>query len=306
MVLISSGDAVSAGASELLRQLLTDEEPYRRRWQGFAQRRSADALPVGAVAKVIDAYLSDTGKSPKERQAVSRTLREGTRSSLRGRLSLQYLEWFIGAFEITAEHRDQLWSRFAQDQASTGGPPTDPATRATLAHRGYSTVSLEDYHVIGADRRPHSHRTVQVVRALEPLRSYSYRFDTSALVVDVLRGGRPSEVYLTEQSGVWATDIHLHDTLQPGETAVLEYRTVFGYPEQPPPVFRRGVTQTVGSVDLQVQFHPSQVPAKVWSARWEGWDEQPHDLLEQAIDEHHTVYWSGTQVQTMFGFTWQW
>lgn len=308
MVLISSGDAVSAGASRLLRRLLTEEETYRGRWLPYARRRRGRELHLGAIATVLGTYLADIGELPGDRQdphQVPRSLSDTVSRALTGRLSLRQLEWFVAAFEIRPEHRDRLWLTFAQDQSGSG--PAPALAGGPPRGRGYRTVSLEDLHVIGVDRVPQTHRTVQVVRALDPLRSYHLRFDTSALMVDVVRGGRPSEVYGTDQPGVWATDIHLHDTLAPDETAVVEYCTVFGYPEPPPPLFRRGFSRTVGAVDLQVRFHPSQRPQWVWRATWEGWDDPPIDLVEQEIAADHTVQWSGTQVQeTMVGFTWQW
>lgn len=306
MVRISSGDAVSEHASSLLRRLLTQEEVYRRRWQPYARRRSREDLHLGAVTKVVGTYLRDIGELPPGQEQLPRSLNDAVSRALLGRLSLRYLEWFVAAFEIGPAHRDELWITFAQDQsdpgsarAAGGPPPTDG--------RGYRTVSLGDLHVIGADRRPQTHRTVQVVRALDPLRSFNLRFDTSALMVDVVRGGRPGEVYETDQQGVWATDIHLHDTVAPGETAVVEYSTVFRYPEPPLPLFRRAFSRTVGTVDLQVRFHPARVPQRVWRATWEGWADPPVDLVEHEVAPDHTVHWSGAQVQeTMVGFTWQW
>lgn len=310
MVLISSGDAASAGASHLLRRLLTEEETYRARWLPYARRRRGKDLHLGAIALVLGTYLADIGElrhDPQRRQQVPRSLSDAVSRALTGRLSLRYLEWFVAAFEIQPAHRDQLWVTFVKDQSVSGPSRSLASGPPPTGGRGYRTVSLEDLHVIGADRVPQSHRTVQVVRALYSLRSYHLRFDTSALMVDVVRGGRPSEVYETDQPGVWATDIHLHDTVAPGETAVVEYCTVFGYPEPPPPLFRRGFSRTVGLVDLQVRFHPAQLPKRVWRATWEGWADPPIDLVEQEVAADHTVQWSGAQVQeTMVGFTWQW
>ncbi|MGI8948608.1 MAG: hypothetical protein ACR2FV_11680 [Ornithinimicrobium sp.] len=310
MVLVSSGDAVSAGASQLLRRLLTDEETYRRWWLPYAQRRRGEELHLGAVAAVLATYLGDIGELRQDQQGrarVPRSLSDAVSRALLGRLSMRYLEWFVAAFEIRPEHRDELWVTFAGDQGAPGLTRAAAGDAPPTGGRGYRTVSLEDLHVVGADRVPQTHRTVQVVRALDPLRSYHLRFDTAALMVDVVRGGRPSAVYEADQPGVWATDIHLHDTVAPGETAVVEYCTVFGYPEPPPPLFRRAFSRTVGSVDLQVRFHPAQLPQHVWRATWEGWADPPIELVRQEVGADHTVHWSGTQVQeTMIGFTWVW
>ncbi len=305
MVRISSGDAVSDHASSLLRRLLTQEETYRRRWHPHARRRSPEDLHLGAVTKVVGTYLRDIGELPPGQQ-LPRSLNDAVSRALTGRLSLRYLEYFVAAFEIGPAHRDELWNTFAQDQG-TPGPATPTGEPPPTGGRGYRTVSLGDLHVIGADRRPQTHRTVQVVRALDPLRSFNLRFDTSALMVEVLRGGHPGEVYESDQDGVWAADIHLHDTVAPGETAVVEYCTVFGYPEPPLPLFRRAFSRTVGTVDLQVRFHPAQLPQRVWRATWEGWADPPVELVAHEVAADHTVHWSGAQVQeTMIGFTWQW
>ena len=64
---------------------------------------------------------------------------------------------------------------------SQAGPP----------HR---TVSLHELHVVGPHGLPVRHRTVQVVRALQPgLASYTFRTDRREASVRVLRGATAGE-----------------------------------------------------------------------------------------------------------------
>ncbi len=308
MVMVSQGDATSSSAADLLRQLLAEEEDYRRRWRHYVRRSSPGPLHQGAISQVLADYLWDIGEYPKDQQSLPRSLKDTVNRALSGRLTQRSLEWFIAAFDIRTEHQDMLWSRFAADQDAAGLVPQEPdGVRTPAPATSYRTVALDELHVVGSDGRPVTHRTVQVVRALEPMARYSYRFDTAAVAIDVVRGGRPSQVYATDVPGVWAIDIHLHDTVPPGETAVLEYRTVFRYEEAPPPEFRRGLARTAGAVTLQVQFHPTKVPAQVWFGTWEALDSPAADLVPQAVGPDHSVHWFGEDVHhALVGFTWRW
>lgn len=308
MVMVSQGDATSSRAADLLRRLLAEDEEYRSRWQHYVRRSSPGPLHQGAVSQVLADYLTDIGAMPAEQQSLPRSLKDTVGRALSGRLTPQSLEWFIAAFEISAGHRDLLWRRFAEDQPEAARVADEPAPgRAPAPETAYRTVALDELHVVGADGVPHTHRSVQVIRALEPMTRYSYRFDTSAVAIDVVRGGRPGQVYATDIPGVWAVDIHLHDTVPAGQTAVLEYRTTFRYQDSPPPEFRRGLARTTGAVTLQVQFHPAKVPAQVWFGTWEALDAPPAGLTPQQVGPDHAVHWFGEDVHhALVGFTWQW
>lgn len=309
MVVVNHGDAVSPGAAEQLRRLLRSEETYRQRWQVHVRRVTKAQVHQSAVAQVLVDYLRQTGELPQSTRTPSRTMRESVTRSLGGRLTQQGLEQFISAFEITRAHQDQLWRSFARDLPGTSrrrrsaGTPRRPVNPAT-----YRSVSLEDFHVVGPDRLPHTHRTVHVVRAVEPMDRYTYRFDTSAVAIDVVRGGRSSDIYPADPPGMWAIDIHLHDVVPPGQTAVLEYRTVFGYDAPPPPEFRRGVTGTVGTLAMEVQFHPAAVPENVWWGRWETLHDAPRLMVPWQVGEGRAaVQWAGENVHDqLVGFTWRW
>lgn len=308
MVVVNQGDAVSVGAADVLRRLLLEQEPYRSRWQAHVQRTGRSQLHQSAIAQVLADHLRRTGELPPTQQGLPRPLKDAVARTLGGRLTQQQLEQFISAFEISRPHQDHLWRSFARDRTgvsrvrTAGSGPRRPVDAAT-----YRSVSLEEFHVLGADGLPHTHRTVRVVRAVQPMDRYTYRFDASAVAIDVVRGGRPSDVYPTDREGLWALDIHLHDVLPPGQTAVLEHRTVFRYDTAPPTEFRRGVSGTVGSVTLRVAFHPAQLPANVWWGRWETLEEPPRLIVPWQVDEDGAVHWAGEQVHDqLVGFTWQW
>lgn len=310
MVVVSHGDAVSAGAADQLRRLLRMDEQYRSRWQAHVQRVGKQQLHQSAIAQVLADHLRRTGELPQTPAPPTRTLKEAMARALGGRLTQQSLELFIDAFQISRQHQDELWRSFARDldSVSRRAVPHDPAsTRDPVDESAYRSVSLDELHVIGADGLPHTHRTVQVVRAVAPMDRYTYRFDGTAVAIDVVRGGRPGKVYPAGRPGLWAIDIHLHHVLPPGETAVLEHRTVLRHHTPPLPGFRRGVSGTVGSVDLQVQFHPAKVPTDVWWGRWEAVGEPPRLVVPWQVGTECAVHWSGERVHAqLVGFTWRW
>jgi hypothetical protein len=104
----------------------------------------------------------------------------------------------------------------------------------------YQTIALHEFHALGADGLPAHHRTVHVIRAVDTVVSYSYRFDTDAAAVEVVRGGTAGPLYQSSEDGLFGVDIAFPRPLRPGETASFEYRTIFKYKAPPPPEFRRG------------------------------------------------------------------
>jgi hypothetical protein len=96
-------------------------------------------------------------------------------------------------------HAAELWA------LRTGGDPSrltvvrdafaEPPPVTPPGVPRYQTISLHEFHTVGADGLPAMHRTVHVVRALEPMHRYPYRFDTDAAVVEVVRGGTPGPLY---------------------------------------------------------------------------------------------------------------
>jgi hypothetical protein len=104
------------------------------------------------------------------------------------------------------------------------------------------------------------------------VRGYTYRFDTSAAVVEVLRGGTAGPVHRTAEPGIHAINIVFHRPLEAGETTSFEYRTLFHYATPPATEFRRACHRPVANVELHVQFDPDLPPEAVWWASWDRLD----------------------------------
>jgi hypothetical protein len=147
----------------------------------------------------------------------------------------------------------------------------------------YQTISLHEFHTVGADGLPVRHRTLHLIRALETLQHYSYRCDTDAAVVEVVRGGVAGPMYRTTEKGIYAVDITLNRPLGPGETASFEYRTLLSYTTPPPREFRRASRRPVENVELHVQFDPCLLPTTIWWAVWDDLD-HPHPSFEQQVE----------------------
>lgn len=295
--------------SGLLVHLLTHEDRYRRQWRAHVQRQSRQGLHRSAVSAVLAAHLWEEGEVAEEDHGLPRRMKDVVSRALSGQLlSAPTLAHFIGAFEMSDVHARQLWAAYEEDRAGPGAPvvPSRPPGRS-FRRPACHTVQLDEHHVVGADGLPVRHRTRQVIQALEPMAHYSCRVDTSAVSVDVARGGVAGPTYATDQPGLFGIDIHFPRMLQPQETRVLEYTTWFEYRDPPPPEFRRGVRRTVGSVAIQVDFHPDRLPQRVWWAAWERLDAPPVARELVHLDETHSVHRFTDEVRDeVIGFLWQW
>lgn len=175
------------------------------------------------------------------------------------------------------------------------------------AHR---TVALHEWHRIGPDGLPVRHRTIQVVRALQPgLRSYTYRFDRREAEVEEVRGATPGEPYADEVPGLTAVDLVFPRPLDVGETATFEYVTVFHWQTVPPPRFRRAARLPVEHLDIAVAFSPERLPADVRWGLWSGFtDDAPLRAAERVeLGSDHTAQRFIEQLHGhTVGFTWSW
>ncbi len=171
------------------------------------------------------------------------------------------------------------------------------------------TVSLHEWHLVGADGLPWRHRTVHVIRALrDDVAAYTYRFDSAAAGVRVLRGGRAGPPR-PDVGGFTAVDLVLSRPLAAGETASLEYETTFAWTSVPPPEVRRAMRQRVERLDMRVEFSPERPPAEVHWAVWEG--HGPDARLRAAervpLDDEHAVHRFVDEVDgATVGFVWTW
>lgn len=301
--------AESVATAVYLRDLLTRPGPYRARWLRHARRTPQGGINQAAVAQVLAAYMWDTGEVDDRDRDLPRRLKDLVSRALGGKaLPPRTLQMFIAAFGVTADDAQQLLAASIGEPTGRwvvvcGGarPPEAPA-------RTYETISLHEFHVVGPDRIPTEHRTVQGILATAPLASYRYMFDTSAVAIDIVRGGYSSPVYETESQGLFAVDINLTTPLEAGETASFEYRTVFGYPEPPEPAFRRVARKRVENAEINVRFHPECLPRAIW---WRVWDAVDFEVVISServqLDADHTVH---RFVRTLegrgVGFAWEW
>ncbi len=298
----------------LLTELLAHTPAYRTRWQHHARRLSGQTVHQGAVAQVLAEHLWDSGEVPDTQTDLPRRLKDTVSRALSGRaLPAQTLRLFIDAFGMGDLDAARLWAslsggeptRLTVFRPTTDSPDQDvrPGLAPVQPHR---TVSVHDFHHIGADGRPLEHHTVQVVRALERSTHHTYRCDTNAVALEVLRGGRAGPLQ-PAGPGVYSVDITFDAPLAPGETASLEYRILFSYRYPPQPEFRRTARQRMENVGLNVHFDPDRVPARVWFGVWEDADgppsvEEPVEL-GPALSVHRYL---DSMENVAAGFHWSW
>jgi hypothetical protein len=174
------------------------------------------------------------------------------------------------------------------------------------AHR---TVSLHEWHLVGPDGLPVRHRTVHVLRALrEGLSTYTYRFDSRDARVRPIKGCRASDPR-PDVDGLVAVDLELPRPLAVGETATLEYETLFDWRSVPPPQLRRGMRQRVERLDMRVEFSPQRLPARLEWAVWDGFGPDATVRAAEVVsldDEHAAHRFVDSAEGVTVGFAWTW
>ena len=291
--------------SRRLRELLLDQN-YAGLWQSRIGRRQAHALHQSGICQVIADYLWTNGLHPVDDDALPRKLKDRVHRALAGSsLSLATLRWFIEAFAMTPEHTASLL-RLAgcpgSGDAVFGGTVVGAGVLPPRRHR---TVSLREFHRLGPDGLPESHRTVHVIRAEDYLDRYPYIFDTDAASVRVACGGRCGEPYALED-GLFAVDILLAEPLLPGRTIAMECETTFWYRTPPPPEFRRAASGRIENVDLRVQFHQLRLPSRVWWSEWPALDATPAVSEPVELDAEKSVRRALPAIERrVVGFRWE-
>jgi hypothetical protein len=289
----------SAQAGAYLRMLLARPGDPRSVWLKHAPETRSGEVDADAVTDVLRGYGSAV---PNVRRVVD--------DALAGReLTEPVLAAFVGAFGLSPRHATRL-----QDLIS-GSDSVRVISSASLAELyrdagppRHDTIALHEMHTLGPDGLPAEHQTIQVIKStVDNLEAYAYRFDTDELVVEVVRGGRVGDTYRVTDS-FFGVDIVLDRPLAVGETALMHYRTTFGYRTAPPPEFRRGVRGTVHDVTLWVRFHPDRLPARVWQARWDRLDDAT--ITEERpveLDDEFSVQARFDSVSdAIVGFHWSW
>lgn len=300
------GSSVRVGPAAQRLTALLAEPRYRRLWQRHSCVRRGE-LSRAAVAAVLAAHLFDTGEVGWDHRARSLENRVGR--ALNGtRLSDRTLELFIAAFEMTDEHADEL--RALLSGRTSAGPLVVAAALSgerPMPRRTARTLQVAEHHEVGPGRSPTSHVTRQLLEAVEQTDRWYYAFDTPHAAVSVLTGGTPVGAFQVPGTPLHVVEVVLDEPLLPGQTAHLDYRTTFSYPEPPVPQFRRGVTCGVRHLAITVRFHPAATPQEVLRARWT-------DVADSCPAEAERVELVGGQTSMevvpdtacVIGYTWDW
>jgi hypothetical protein len=252
-------------ASAYLAHLLETNPAYRRRWEISADRVSRKTINRTAVARVLMAFLNDTGEGAAEigdeRQLLDLVCRalDGTV------LTPRTIHWFCRAFDIQVHHRNALEGTLEGTSGSSMAIPlivTGNALPLSSDIPEYRTVSLQEWHTLGPDGRPLRHRTVHRLQAItNSLDRYPYRFDTSEVEVAAVRGARPGPVIPTERPGIHRVDF-LFDkpssrerrdrssTTRPSAISSYRYRNFDAL------VFRPSMVLTCSSSSTLNGYHP--------------------------------------------------
>jgi len=308
-------------AAEYLRQLLLKPGRYRDAWQQRVERPRSDVINQMAVAEVICSQLRSVPNHAGDAQVMPYQLGEIVAEALAGqRLSEHTLELFVAAFafaEHEAERLRRLRAGTARISVLSGSHAIPSQAERDVDHafgpRRHQTISLHDHVWVGADRRIDRVRTLHVIEATGGgLDRIPFLCDTNVLTVDVGHGCEQlaGEVRRVGDD-VFATDIILSRSLELGETLTLEYWTTFRYPGDPfDPAereFRRAGMRQIQNFDIRVAFHPEQLPAQVWWARWDGVEGDVLDEELIALDSQHSVNrYLRSLDKTITGFYWRW
>jgi hypothetical protein len=292
-------------AAERLSVLL-GEPRYRRHWQRYSSVRRGE-LPRAAVAAVLADHLVETGEVGWDIRPRSLENRVGR--ALNGqRLSDRTLELFIAAFAMTDQDAEELRA------LRRGRPPGGVLVVATalegerpLPRRTARTLQVAEHHEIGPDRSPARHVTRMLLEAVEATDRYHYVFDTEHAAVAVRAGGSPLGAYRVTGTPLCVVEVLLDEPLLPGQSAHLEYETVFAYPEPPAPEFRRGVTAGVRHLALTVRFDPAAQPQQVLRARWPGIEAAgPAEAVPVRLVGGQTSMEVVPDGDCVIGYTWRW
>lgn len=259
---------------ELLQTLLLRRPAYAERWQQFQRRGLAsEELNQSAVAQVIAEHLWSSGERPDTETGLSRGLKDRVHRALRGEtLSGETLTWFIDAFRMTGQDARQLRDTLAAGQFQSAAPVVDTlrSPEPLPIPQRHRTVAAFERHTVGPDRRVVTHRSTRAIMACEDgVDSYPYRFVPGASGVTVLHGGRVTARHEPPGSSP-ILEITLSTRLRRGQVASLEYQVEFTKDADAAFEYRRVAHARAENVDIVIQFHPRQLPSRLW---WSVWDE---------------------------------
>lgn len=311
----------ATGLSSYLVHLLRDEPEYRKQWLRKPAETGRGRLVGGlnrmAITRVVWEWLLDETWGETD-QTIDSLKHRIYRCLAGGATHETTVAWILEAFDMSKEHRDQVWALFysAKARASLNRFPTelkglDPVDWTDLRPlRALSeTVSAHEHHVVGADRKPRSHRTLQIVRALEDgVERYPYLWDSKNAALEVVHGGTVEEIRPVSTSPYRAAIIRFDRTLRAGDTHSMELVLGFDYDEHPRPELRRGVLGgQSANIGLRLTFHPTAVPRRVDLVEWPDIQSSPTVLGEVELDADCSTHRFYERLQDrIVGFTWEW
>lgn len=308
-------------AAEYVRQLLLKPGRYRQAWQERVARPRDDVINQMAVAEVIADQLRSAPVRVGDAQVMPYQLRDIVAEVLSGRqVSRSSLRLFVEGFGFSEDESARLWRLWngvttIRVIAGSHAVPMHAEHEVTqaLGPRRHQTLSLHDHIWVGADARIDRARTLQVIEATAPgVDRIPFLSDTNVLTLEVGQGCKEVAGDVVRiRADVFATDIVLAQTLDLGETITLEYWLSYRYPgdldDPTERQYRRAVFRQIENYDMRVAFHPDQLPAQVWWARWDGAE---GDVIEQEavhLDSQHSAHrYIRSFEKAVAGFHWQW
>jgi hypothetical protein len=308
-------------ASAYLQQLLRKPGCYRQSWEQYVSRERQGTINQLAVAEVIARYLWSSPRTPGDANITSHQLKDTVSRALTGRLlSRPALALFIEAFGFSEHEAGRLWrlwngSVSISVMSGTHAVPTraEADVDRALGPRRHHTLSLHDHISVGADRRIERARTLQVIEAnAQGVDRIPFLCDTNVLTLEVGQGCKELDGAIHRIApDVYATEILLARTLDLGETLTLEYWLSYRYPGDPADPaereYRRAVIRQVDNLDMRIEFHPDQLPAQIWWARWDGTEGPVLECEAVTLDCQHSVHrYLRSLEKTVAGFYWQW
>lgn len=148
----------------------------------------------------------------------------------------------------------------------------------------HHTLAIQDTHFLGPDGLPRTHYTRQRIRALAAIDQIPYRFDTNVVQVRMMSGDEASDVY-EAAPGIYAVNLMLGATLEPGQETEVAYSTHFNYTVPPDPLFRRAVSaRPMASLGISVVFDEHRLPVQVVQADWDGYQADSPIAAQRPVD----------------------
>ncbi|MET4922132.1 hypothetical protein P3L51_07155 [Streptomyces sp. PSRA5] len=291
--------------SRRLREILTAHPRYRQRWRERVKRARED-LHQAAIAEVIALYLWDCGELAEN--ITPRSLKDRVSRALNGSIvSAETLRWFIEAFEMDDNHREDLWSTpFGENSPDLGVAHTLRNRRTMAKPQRHRTINLVERYSVGLNRSLIWRKTFHAIRAIEDdVDAYFFNHDPRASQIEVLHGGTLGARYLYG-NGLTGVDILLSTPLAKMQATALEYQAFFT-PGYSATELRRPAFARVENVDIAVDFASNETPRSLWWCIWDDhFEGNPVWEQEWMIRNQVARKYIPFIEEAVVGFRWEW